>query len=403
MKGMLYKAKGALALTLAMSLCGTQAFAAQALSAEEQGVKAAPVAPVEEKTKLTAEEALEKAKRNSPDLRAIQDTLEYLDDTMDDIDRTAGGTVTVPDVQYKKWVSDGWQKLVSAVYQTEQGQKQARIGEEMQNMGLEVSVKSYFASIKSNEQALALTKKNAEIQKRLYEQGMEKNHLGLLSKYKLDQLQIAAKQAQDRVALLEASMEQIYMKLNDLMGENADARFEYVYEVTFTPYHMGLSMDQYINAALKKDLTIQLKELAMDSAYFAKNYVGYSNTRADSNKQELDYDTAKRDYKTARTDKAVLIRNTYLQLQQMETQIASAQSDLTKAEADYRVAQINLQAGYVTKATVEQAEMGVMKAQNDLQSLVYNYDMLVYQFEHPSLLGNTATKQQKGMGTPESD
>lgn len=33
-------------------------------------------------------------------------------------------------------------------------------------------------------------------------------------------------------------------------------------------------MEQYLNAALKKDLTIQLKELALDSAKFTKNYVG---------------------------------------------------------------------------------------------------------------------------------
>ena len=276
MKNMLYKAKGALALTLAVSICGAQCvpvFAAEALSAAQQGVQVTPVKELTEEEKaalqlpkLTAEEALAKAKKHSPDLREIQDTLDYLDDTLDDIDRSAGGTVTVPNVEYKKWVNDGWQKVVSAVYQAEQGKKQARIGEELQNLGLEVSVKSYFTSIKSSEDSLALTKKNAEIQKKLYEQGKEKNRLGLLSKYNLNQLEIAAKQAQDNVALLEASMEQLYIKLNDLMGEKADARFEYVYDVAYTPYKLSLPMEQYLNAALKKDLTVQLKELALDSA-----------------------------------------------------------------------------------------------------------------------------------------
>ncbi len=401
MKNMLYKAKGALALTLAVSICGAQCvpvFAATALSAEQQGVQVTPIKELTEEEKaaqqlpkLTAEEALEKAKKHSPDLKSIQDTLEYLDDTMDDIDRQAGGSVTVPSVDYKKWVDDGWQKVVSAVYQVEQGQKQARIGEKLQNLGLEVSVKSYFTSIKSSEDSLALAKKNAEIQKKLYEQGKEKNRLGLLSKYNLDQLEIAAKQAQDSVALLEASMEQLYIKLNDLMGESADARFEYVYDVTFTPYKMTQDMEQYINSSVKNDLSIELKELAVESAKFSKNYVGYTNTRADSTKQEYDYDTAKRELKTAKEDKATAIRNAYLQIQQMETQIASAQSALTKAQADYRASQINLQAGNVTKTTVEQAEMGVTSAQNSLNQLVYNYDMLVFTFENPSLLSNSST------------
>ena len=114
MKNMLYKAKGALALTLAVSICGAQCvpvFAAEALSAAQQGVQVTPVKELTEEEKaalqlpkLTAEEALAKAKKHSPDLREIQDTLDYLDDTLDDIDRSAGGTVTVPNVEYKKWV-----------------------------------------------------------------------------------------------------------------------------------------------------------------------------------------------------------------------------------------------------------------------------------------------------------
>ena len=380
MKNMLYKAKGALALTLAVSICGAQCvpvFAAEALSAAQQGVQVTPVKELTEEEKaalqlpkLTAEEALAKAKKHSPDLREIQDTLDYLDDTLDDIDRSAGGTVTVPNVEYKKWVNDGWQKVVSAVYQAEQGKKQARIGEDLQNLGLEVSVKSYFTSIKSNEDTLSLTKKNAEIQKKLYEQGQEKNRLGLLSKYNLNQLEIAAKQAQDNVALLETSMEQLYIKLNDLMGEKADARFEYVYDVTYTPYKLSLPMEQYLNAALKKDLTIQLKELALDSAKFTKNYVGESNTRLDSNTQEYNYDTAKRNLKKEKYSSLTITKT-----------------------ADYRAAQINLRAGNVTKTAVEQAEMGVVSAQNSLNQLIYNYDMLVFTFENPSLLGNTTQAQ----------
>ena len=394
MKNMLYKAKGALALTLAVSICGAQCvpvFAAEALSAAQQGVQVAPVKELTEEEKaalqlpkLTAEEALAKAKKHSPDLREIQDTLDYLDDTLDDID-------TAPAIQFVE--RQFRRRRFRRTRQAEQGKKQARIGEELQNLGLEVSVKSYFTSIKSSEDSLALTKKNAEIQKKLYEQGKEKNRLGLLSKYNLNQLEIAAKQAQDNVALLEASMEQLYIKLNDLMGEKADARFEYVYDVAYTPYKLSLPMEQYLNAALKKDLTVQLKELALDSAKFTKNYVGESNTRLDSNTQEYNYDTAKRNLKTAKTDKEMAIRNAYLQLQQMETQITSAQSSLTKAQADYRAAQINLRAGNVTKTAVEQAEMGVVSAQNSLNQLIYNYDMLVFTFENPSLLGNTTQAQ----------
>ena len=400
MKAFLYKAKGALALTLAMSMFCPQVFAAEALSAEQQGVQAAPVVELTEEEiaamalpQLTVEEALSKAIKYSPDLREIEDTLDYLDESIDDIEDSVGN-VKIPNYEYKKWVNDGWQKVVSGIFQMEMGEKQAKIGRDIQKLALEVTVKSYFTSIVNNQDSLELVKKNAEIQQRLYEQGYTKYRLGMLSKYNLDQLQVAAQKAKDNVTLLEFSLEQMYIKLNNLMGESAEKRFEYIYDVTFEPYELTLPIEQYISNALNDDLTIEMMELSLESAKFTKNYVGESNTYLDSMKQELDYDTAKRDLKTAKEQKELLLRNAYLQLGQMESMYASAQADLKKAQADYRVAQVNLQAGNVTKTVVEQAEMGVISAQNALNEIVYNYDMLVYTFENPSLLADTSKAAQ---------
>ena len=401
MKAFLYKAKGALALALAMSICSTQVFAAEALSAEQQGVQAAPVVELTEEElaalalpQMTMEQALELAIKHSPDLKDIEDTLDYLKETDEDLyDRV--GSVKIPTYEYRKWASDGMHALVSSVFQLENGMEQAKLGEKIQKMALEVTIKSYFTNIKNTQDSLALVEKNAEIQQRLYEQGYTKYRLGMLSKYNLDQLQIAAQKAQDNVALLEASLEQTYVKFNSLIGENSDARFEFVYDVTFEPYTMTQTIDQYINSALKEDLTIQLQELATDKAKFTSNYRSYSDTGASYDSDKLTYDQQKRALKTAKEKKETLIRNTYLQLQQLETTYSSAQADLTKAQADNRVAQVNLQAGNVTKTVVEQAEMGVISAQKALNQIVYNYDMLVYTFENPSLLVETTSSQSK--------
>ena len=212
----------------------------------------------------------------------------------------------------------------------------------------------------------------------------------MLSKYNLDQLQVAAEQAKGNAALLETTLEQTYIKFNNMIGENPDKRFEFVYDVTFEPYEMTQTIDQYINSALKEDLSIQVQELATDAAKFKKNYRNYDAVTSTDDADALDYDKQKRALKTAKENKELLIRNAYLQLGQMETMYASAQADLTKAQANYRVAQVNLQAGNVTKTTVEQAEMGVISAQNALNEIVYNYDMLVYTFENPSLLTDTS-------------
>ena len=393
MKAILYKAKGALALALAMSLCSTQVFAAEALSAEQQGVQ---VAPVVEKTEeevaplptLTYEEALAKAKKHSPDLRDIQDTADFLQETKEDL--WDSGYFNIPTYDYQKWVNDGWWAVTSAAFQTDMGMQQNSIGRELTELALEVTVKSYFTTILSDLDNLELVQVNADMQKKLYQQGQKKYSLGLLSKYNLDQLEIAAKQAQDTVDQLEAKLEQEYIKLNNLMGEKTDQRFTFVYDVAYEPYEMTQTMDQYINDKTSNDLNIQLAELKLESAKFSKNYLKESSNGSEQNQNDLTYDQAKRALKTAKEDKALAIHNAYLQIQQLETAYTSAQADLTKAQADYRAVQVNYQAGNVTKTAVEQAEMGVLKAEIALRQNAYNHDMLVFTFENPSLLGSSS-------------
>lgn len=392
MKAILYKAKGALALALAMSLCSTQVFAAEALSAEQQGVQ---VAPVVEKTEevaplptLTYEEALAKAKKHSPDLRDIQDTADFLQETKEDL--WDSGYFNIPTYDYQKWVNDGWWAVTSAAFQTDLGMQQNSIGRKLTELALEVTVKSYFTTILSDLDNLELVQTNANMQKKLYQQGQTKYRLGLLSKYNLDQLEIAANQAQDTVKQLEAKLEQEYIKLNNLMGEKSDQRFTFVYDVSYEPYRMNQTMDQYINDKTNNDLTIQLAELKLESAKFGKNYLKESTNSSEQNQNDLTYDQAKRALKTAKEDKALAIRNAYLQIQQLETAYASAQADLTKAQADYRAVQVNYQAGNVTKTAVEQAQMGVLKAEIALRQNAYNHDMLVFTFENPSLLGSSS-------------
>lgn len=394
MKAFLYKAKGALALALAMSLCSTQVFAADALSAEQQGVQVAPVVekPEEEVAPLPAltyEEALAKAKKHSPNLRDIQATADFLQETKEDLWDSVGYFYNV-NYDYQKWVNDGWWAVTSAAFQTDMGIQQSSIGRKVQELALEATVKSSFTTILSSLDTLDLAQKNADMQKKLYQQGQAKYKLGLLSKYNLDQLQIAADQAQDQVTQLEASLEQTYIQLNNLMGEKVDARFAIVYDVEYEPYEMTQTMEQYINDKINSDLTIQLKELEVESAKFGKNYLKESSDGSEQNQNELTYDQAKRALKTAKEEKALAIRNAYLQIQQLETAYTSAQADLTKAQADYRAVQVNYQAGNVTKTAVEQAEMGVLKAESALRQNAYNHDMLVFTFENPSLLGSSS-------------
>ncbi|MBR5270256.1 MAG: TolC family protein, partial [Anaerotignum sp.] len=384
------------ALTLAMSLFCPQVFAAEALSAEEQGVKPVSLAPVEEALpQLTVEEALDKAKKHDPELRNIEDALELVVERVEDFDDKVG-SVSLPNYDFERWTeSDALYQMYYGVLMMEQGEKQAKIGKSLQNLVLETTVRTYFTTILSIEDGLELAKESAEMQQKTYMQGYTKYRLGMLSKYNLDQLEITAQKAKNSVITTEATLEQMYISLNDLIGENPEKRFELVYDTSFVPYEMSKSMDQYIKGAMEDDLMIQMQELTTELAKFQANYRPLSNDSQTSLEDDrLAYTKADRALKKAKSDKETLIRNTYLKIKALETEYASAQADLKKAQADYRVAQLSYQAGMATKMAVEGAAMGIAAAETALNALVYEHDMLVYSFENPSLLSNSMQAQK---------
>ena len=401
----LYKAKGAVALALAMSMFSPQVFAAEALSAEAQGVQAAPVVELTEEEKaaqalpvLSYEEALKKAKENSADLRDLEDLADVLkEERNDQIDSL--GSLKTPSYEYKKWVNPKTWVKQAQIFQTKMEQESNTLQRELTNLTLEVGVKSYFVDILGQEDQLVLARANADMQQKLYEQAQVKHRLGMLSKYGtggLDEKRIAAEQAKNNVALAEAQLTQTYTNFNRLLGENADQRYELVYNVAYTPYELSLPLEAYISDKMNNDdLSLKLMELSVEGAKFSNNYLPSEANPANGvmtdysekeDRNEYSYDSAKRNLKTAKQEKESAIQNAYLQIKQLETMRDSAEADLKKAETTYRMVEVNYQAGNVTKTALEQAEMGVISAQNALRTNAYNHDMLVFTFENPTLL-----------------
>ena len=387
MKNILHKAKKAVALTLALTMFCPQVFAAEVqeeeavveVTADELQKNAIPV--------MTVEEALAKAIKKSPDLRDLEDSLELLEDQEDSL-RDSVGSVRIPSYDYKRWASSYLYSIVSASYQIEQGMKQIKMSKELQKLILEMTVRTYFQTIVSLEDTVELLEDAAAMQKTAYEQGRVKYRLGMLSKYNLEQLEISKLKAEDTVTMTKAGLEQMYITFNGLIGENANDRFEFVYDVTFVPYELPLPMETYINSKMKEDIMIQMQELAVDAAKFKANYRSEMDNGQTSDQDKFSWDQEKRALKTAKEEKETAIRNAYLQIKSLETEYASAQADLRKAQADYRVAQVSYQTGAVTKTAVEGAEMAMTQAENAVKAVVYEHDLLVYQFENPSILSS---------------
>ena len=385
MSGIGYKAKGALALALSMALfsttlfADTRAYAAQAVSKAEENIL----------PELTYEAALEKAKKHSPDLRDIADTAEFLQKTKEDLwDRV--GYFDSPDYDYQRWVNDGWYMVTSSAFSTATSMKQNSYGEAITKLGLEAGVKNYFITILSQEDNLELLKKNMELQQKLYKQGKTKYQLGLISKFDLDKLETETNNLADSITLVESALEQIYTQFNSLLGESPEKRFQLVYDVSYEPFTLNQTMDQYINGKVNASNTLKILELNVESAKFKKNYLPESSTGSEANQNNLSYDQAKRSLKTSKDDFALAIRNGYNAILQKETEYATAQAALKQAEADYHKAEVNYQAGNITVLTLQQAQMGVDKAKNEIQQVVYDHDLAIFNFQNPDLLSGGA-------------
>ena len=385
MSGIGYKAKGALALALSMALfsttllADTRAYAAQSAAKAEENIL----------PELTYEAALEKAKKHSPDLRDIADTAEFLQKTKEDLwDRV--GYFDSPDYDYQRWVNDGWYMVTSSAFSTTTSMKQNSYGEAITKLGLEAGVKNYFITILSQEDNLELLKKNMELQQKLYKQGKTKYQLGLISKFDLDKLETETNNLADSITLVESALEQIYTQFNSLLGESPEKRFQLVYDVSYEPFTLNQTMDQYINGKVNASNTLKILELNVESAKFKKNYLPESSTGSEANQNNLSYDQAKRSLKTSKDDFALAIRNGYNAILQKETEYATAQAALKQAEADYHKAEVNYQAGNITALTLEQAQMGVDKAKNEIQQVVYDHDLAIFNFQNPDLLSGGA-------------
>ena len=383
-----YKMKGALALALSMALLSTTIFADLDVYA------AGPAAQEQENAlpELTYADALEKAKKHSPSLRDIADTAEFWQKTKEDIwDR--GGYFEDPVYDYQRWVNDGWYQLVSASFSTSSNIKINNYREDLTKLGLEAAVKNYFMAILKQEDGLALLKKNAELQQKLYQQGKTKYQLGIISKFDLDNLETQKNAVADNVTLLESGLGQLYTQLNSLMGVNPDNRYTLVYDVEYEPFTLHQTMEQYINDKTNHSYSLMIQEINKEMALFNKNYLPESSTGAEANQNNLNYDQAKRGLKTAKDDYALAIRNGYNAILQNETKYATAQAALQQAEADYHKAEVNYQAGNITKLTLEQAQMGVDNAKSELQQLVYDHDLAVFNFQNPDLLSSGTSGQ----------
>ncbi len=390
MKRKVYQGVAAILATLLLS--GT-AFAADIKKTDDTNMKETQTTL--SKNALTLDMAVEMAKNNSTDLRSSSDQAEYLQKLKEDIwDIT--GSFSVPSVSYQQWVDPEIYAIYSSIQNISSNMTKNKYSEELTKLTLEASVKNQFTSILSDESSLAWKKKDTALKKKLYEQGMLKNELGVLSDYELQNLYSDYQQSEFDTVKLEMALQQEYASFYQLIGAEKNEVYTLVYDVAYEPYTMTQTLDQYVLNKLNTDYTIKLQEQAVSDAKFGKNYLSLTSTGGETAGKEYTFSEAQRSLKTAKQNKEVAIRNAYTTITQLESQYQAAQAAFKQAQAAYRAAEVNVRAGNTIAITLDQAALAVEQAENALRQLEYAHDMQIYQFENTELLagGGTAVSMQ---------
>lgn len=241
------------------------------------------------------------------------------------------------------------------------------------------SIESMKLDIKLLEESIALEEeniKNLEI----------KNKLGIVSDNEVKTAKLSVDLSKSNLELLRISFDAEYQTLNRLLKSNLKNKTIISYEPDIVKFSVA-NIDGYIEQKIKNAPTIKLKEISLNQAEYQKNTSSYEvdETGLDLIKTENDYKAAERDLNDSKLDLEKTIRSLYNQLKQLEGKEKTLGLDLEKAINSYNNAVTNYEAGNAIMYQVEQARLGILKVEVDLQKNRIDYDKLKFLIDKPYL------------------
>ena len=334
---------------------------------------------------LDYQTAVDMAIKNASSLKKIAD---QIDVTLDNKEDLFDGGVRPGDSTQLVVVSAQRLAYLSNIYSLDASYRISKITEDVTKIGIQAAVKNSFTSILLNQSKLDLLQKNYNLQKQLLAQANVKNQVGVMSNKDLEDLNRQTQQMAEQIKQLQMNIDNAYIALNDLIGLEAEDRYEIINEVEYTPLEMTMSLEMYINRKLSTDQSLQMQQIGVENAEFAAKTISLGTTGSQYRTTELEATNAARDYKNAKEDKEKSIREAYIQLQQLESVRKNLQTDLEKAKSDLEKAEVNFKVGNITKLTLDQATLALESIENSFLENTLNHDLLMFTFDNTCVLGS---------------
>lgn len=357
-----------------------------------------------ETTIYTYEQALELATKKSSSLKSIDDSVSYLEDLRDQLYDTRealdkydyflyseildeGNDSSALDT-LKNTMADNLENIISvsrSIKTLDLQQGMIDTNKEMVKDGIEVSLISQLNSIKQLEAQISILEASIELSERQVSELTLKNELGYASDYELETAVNNLATSKNSLDSLYLSLDNCKIALNMFLGLSADADIAVDYNSSVKSLD-DFKLESFITKQREAAPTIKILKNALTSAKYAEqtNSGMTSELSVSVENAVKDADRALSDGKDSLEEN---IRSAYNNINQLVKQDKSLKVAVNQAITDYNSVVTSYQAGMATETQVMQAKLGVLAAEKAVEDNLLQYNILVYMFEKPYLLG----------------
>ncbi|SHH09188.1 Outer membrane efflux protein [Thermosyntropha lipolytica DSM 11003] len=326
--------------------------------------------------KLTLEEAVAIAKKNSKALQKIELDIERTEEVRKS---AAEKVMYIPSGPTDPRAAAAWTGLVMAdvslmMAKKSKGVEEDKIYMQVLQKYLEVlkAKKAYDYAIKSRE--------NSDFNFRI---SMFSYDAGVISRNQL-LLANAGNRISDRaLASARVELDKAYSELNQLLGWAPEKRYELVWEEDFAILQVE-DPDLEIVRIMDNNPAVWLAEQRINLARLSLDLYSWSDpNREPYRAKEIDVEKAEIDARTVRQQMRDGLFSLYQSIRQLEEGYNLAYETLKTAEMEYKNTEALYNAGMATLLELKNAELKLEKARMELEKIELQHYILKYAFYHP--------------------
>lgn len=352
----------------------TPSFAAikESAAAIEEDDKKEAVTPREGTTLLTLEEATKEAIRHSSDIKTANRDITNSEKNIEEY-----GEIAV----YSS--GDNLSSILNLI-EEKVAYADTLLSKDMKELTISNSIKKAFISILNSERDIALSKDALAISKKELVISETKVKMGLMTEQELSNQKVTYEKNVASLAKKEKELEEAYVSLNNIMGDDVDRRYTLVLEQEYEEIELAYDMDTAITGKISRDLNIEQKKNAVKLAEEKRNlYIpGQSNLRT----LENSLSSAQSSYKDAIKELGEKILACYNSAVALETEYENNLQELEVLKNKLEIVKTKYDLDLITELELQQAEYEVKVMESTIEGLIYDHMLLLDQFEHTELL-----------------